>query len=161
MRAAIEEANATPDADTINFNIGGTGNLGNTSSGVLVSFEGANNTIGSNGAARNTIAFNGQDGVEISGAGVTGNSILRNSIFSNAGLGIDLGANGRTANDPGDADTGPNNLQNFPVLTSAETVGATTTIKGRLNSTPPRSFWCASSPTLRATRARSSLDKGA
>ncbi len=86
MRAAIEEANATPDADTINFNIGGTGNLGNTSSGVLVSFEGANNTIGSNGAARNTIAFNGQDGVEISGAGVTGNSILRNSIFSNAGL---------------------------------------------------------------------------
>ena len=57
---------------------------------------------------------------------------------------IDLGDDGRTANDPGDADTGTgalggNNFQNFPGLSSAETLGATT-IMGRVNSTPSTTF---------------------
>ncbi len=119
----------------------GTADLGNGDSGVLVSFEGANNTIGGKGAARNTIAFNGGDGVQIgfttSEADVTGNSILANSIFSNADLGIDLGGDGITLNDgPGDLDTGPNNLQNFPVVTSAKTGQRGTTIKGTLEGIP-------------------------
>jgi CSLREA domain-containing protein len=65
-------------------------------------------------------------------------SILGNSIFSNGGLGVDLSSgfegDGRTANDPGDVDTGANNFQNFPVITSARTGATSTTIKGRLNS---------------------------
>jgi hypothetical protein len=65
-----------------------------------------------------------------------GNRILSNSIFSNGGIGIDLGANGPTANDPGDPDTGSNRLQNFPVLSSAKTISGTTTIEGTLNSRP-------------------------
>jgi CSLREA domain-containing protein len=118
----------------------GTGDLGNSSGGVSVSFQGANNIIGGDGAARNTIAFNGQDGVKISGAAVTSNRILSNSIFSNADLGIDLNDDGRTANDPQDPDTGPNRLQNFPVLASATTSGGSTTIQGTLNSTPGQTF---------------------
>lgn len=90
-------------------------------------------------ANANVIAFNGRAGVGIS-AGSKGISILRNSIFSNRGVGIDLGGNGRTPNDAGDTDTGPNNLQNFPLVTSAVTRGTTTTIKGRLDSTPSREF---------------------
>jgi hypothetical protein len=62
--------------------------------------------------------------------------ISSNSIFSNGGLGIDLDPDGVTANDTGDGDTGSNGLQNHPVLSSASTLGTTTTVGGTLNSTP-------------------------
>jgi hypothetical protein len=75
----------------------------------------------------------------IIGDAATGNRISRNSIFGNGspgGLGIALNNDGVTANDNQDPDTGPNRLQNFPVITSA----STTTIEGRLNSRPRRTF---------------------
>ena len=78
------------------------------------------------------------NGVDVEG-GTTGASILGNSIFSNGQLGIDLGVNGRTLNDLGDADAGANGLQNFPVISSAKT-GSTTTIAGKLNSQPNKTF---------------------
>ena len=59
--------------------------------------------------------------------------ILSNSIFSNGGLGIDLNDDGVTPNHPGGAIPGPNNLQNYPVLTSAVSTGGKTTIMGTLN----------------------------
>jgi CSLREA domain-containing protein len=72
--------------------------------------------------APNIITNSGGNGVEIQGAGVTGgtgNYIWGNSIFGNGGLGIKLGSGSSpTPNDPGDADTGPNHLQNYPVITS-------------------------------------------
>ncbi|MFV1981623.1 MAG: hypothetical protein ACC655_10750, partial [Rhodothermia bacterium] len=67
-------------------------------------------------ARRNVIAHNGGAGVRIDGVN---NSVLGNSIFSNAGLGIDLVPAGVTANDSDDPDTGANNLQNFPVIATA------------------------------------------
>jgi hypothetical protein len=68
------------------------------------------------------------------------NRILFNSIFDNDGLGIDLGADGVTPNDNRDPDTGGNALQNFPTLIQAATTGGKTTIEGRLNSTPNKTF---------------------
>jgi CSLREA domain-containing protein len=115
----------------------GTKALGNDLHGVFLdsSFE----TVGGETAASaNVIAFNGQDGVAVDDS--RGSAILRNSIFANGKLGIDLGDNGRTANDVGDADSGVNNHQNFPVISSAETVGTVTTINARLNSTPFTGF---------------------
>ncbi|MDP9476675.1 MAG: hypothetical protein M3R38_13490 [Actinomycetota bacterium] len=124
--------------------------LGNGFGGVEIFGASADNTVGGQTAgAANTIAFNSGDGVAIYGAqeGNLGNSVLRNSIFSNVGIGIDLirsvleGDSDRTANDPPpDADTGANNLQNFPVITSAKTSTTATTIRGRLNSTPGQVF---------------------
>jgi hypothetical protein len=76
------------------------------------------------------------------------NRISGNSIHSNQGLGIDLSllgtgpdaADGPTPNDPCDADAGPNNFQNAPVLTSVQTSGGNTIIQGTLNSTPNTTF---------------------
>jgi hypothetical protein len=123
--------------------VSGTSNLGNVNGLSITSAP--DNTIGGTvDAAANKIALNRNQGVIVVGDAATGNSILRNSIFGNGippGLGIDLkggteGGDKVTANDARDPDTGPNGLQNFPVLTSA----SETRIEGRLNSRPGRTF---------------------
>ena len=122
----------------IGTDITGTVDLGNDGDGVLIDGDASSNTIG--GLATwlgNIIAFNGGAGVFVSSG--TNNDIRSNSMFSNAGLGIDLGADDVTPNDAGDGDTGANELQNFPVLTSA-TTGSSITLEGTLNSTPNIQF---------------------
>ncbi|MFN2511684.1 MAG: carboxypeptidase regulatory-like domain-containing protein [Pyrinomonadaceae bacterium] len=127
----------------IGTQIDGTSPLGNNLFGVTLESSANNNSIG--GAANrtgNTIAFNNDDGVAVFGG--TGNAVLSNSIFSNAQLGINLNfggdpANGVTPNDSGDGDSGPNNVQNFPVLTSVIS-GANTVVQGTLNSAANSTF---------------------
>jgi trimeric autotransporter adhesin len=115
--------------------------LGNTL-GVFLE-DGNRNTVVGNLVKANTIAFNEDEGVEIR-ADSTRTRILSNSIFSNTELGIAFGdfgdGDGPTPNDPGDADTGANGLQNKPAIRSAVTASSTTTLKGRLDSTPNTSF---------------------
>jgi hypothetical protein len=113
--------------------------LGNAGSGVEIRGNASNNLIGGvAGGARNLIAFNGAAGVGVeSGAG---NTIRGNMIHDNGGLGIDLGPAGVTVNDPGDADTGANGLQNFPALTSVVNSGGSTTVQGGLLSTRNSTF---------------------
>ena len=85
---------------------GGAAPLGNDNSGVSI-HEAPSNTIGgTTTGARNVISANGIDGVDVYGDTATGNRILSNSIFANVQQGIDLGQDGPTANDPGDADSG-------------------------------------------------------
>jgi hypothetical protein len=63
-------------------------------------------------------------------------------VFANTGIGIDLvggtETGGVTANDNKDVDTGANNLQNCPVLSSATV--ATNVVAGTFNSTPNSTF---------------------
>ena len=122
----------------IGLNAAGTGPLPNTQQGITIA-DAVNNTIGgSQSEAGNKIAFNGGPGVSISTG--TGNTVRRNSIFSNNGLGIDLGANGVTPNDGNDGDTGANHLQNFPVITGVLSSANSTTIQGTLKSIPNTTF---------------------
>ena len=83
--------------------------------GIIDTQNGITNTnIGGTGAGQpNIIAFNNSAGVAVGGTG-RGDRTVGNAIFSNGGLGIDLGPGGVTANDVGDGDTGGNELQNFP-----------------------------------------------
>ena len=62
----------------------------------------------------------------MSGNGITiedgsvNNRISDNRIFENDGIGIDLNSDGITENDSDNSDTGASNLQNYPVIASAE-----------------------------------------
>ena len=119
----------------------GTFDLGNGGDGVEISNSPLNRIGGSSIEARNVISGNTGNGVLISGASAAGNAIRGNAIFANAGLGIDLNADGVTANDPVDGDTGPNGLQNFPVLSAALTVSTTATnVVGSFNSLPNSTY---------------------
>ena len=123
--------------------------LGNRGHGVAV-YDSPNNQVGSAAVAglANVIAFNLGSGVAVRGNGAAspgsagGNAIYRNSIFSNGRLGIDLvnGFEGVTPNDPRDADTGPNLLQNFPVIASVATSAGLTDIHFTLDSEPGHTY---------------------
>jgi uncharacterized repeat protein (TIGR01451 family) len=117
--------------------------LGNAGHGIRLSTGSAVNgaTIGGTApGAGNVIAHNALKGVVVyatAGSSVnTRNSILSNSIFGNGGLGIDLGGDGVTGIDPGDADLGANNLQNTPTIATVASSAGSTTITGTLDSAP-------------------------
>jgi hypothetical protein len=149
----------------IGTNVAGTGPLGNGpvggifGRGLFISDGAFLNTVGGTAAgAANVIAYNHGDGVLVGyqntlcppHTGCTpaanGNAILRNSIFANASLAIDLGANvggptdGVSPNDPTDTDAGPNNMQNLPTITAVVSAGATTKVSLMLSSTPNTTF---------------------
>ncbi|MCD6578874.1 right-handed parallel beta-helix repeat-containing protein, partial [bacterium] len=116
----------------IGTDISGTIDVGNSMNGLYIYDSAQSNTIGGTiSGMANIIAFNAWDGVYIHGNLTDNNRISGNSIFSNTGLGIDLAADGVTLNDAGDADTGPNENLNFPVITDIVQTGIDTyTING-------------------------------
>ena len=153
------------DGNLLEFNRIGTDfsateDIGNGPTGAGVLVRSANNIIGGDPAVttipHNVIAYNAGGGVVIQGAGTggtppAGNFVRGNSIHSNGGLGIDLRGDGVTPNDDRDGDRGPNNLQNYPVLSGAgralipgpfPTSPPTdaTRVSGTLNSTPETTF---------------------
>ena len=122
---------------------GGTATTGNRVEGNLITGnrqgvlvqDGAVGTV----VTGNEITGNSANGVAVA-SGLDGETlhtaITGNSIHDNAGLGIDLGMDGVTANDKGDVDSGPNTLQNFPILGVPIVKGGSMTVAFRLNSLP-------------------------
>jgi hypothetical protein len=117
---------------------------GNKKGGIRIDSSAHDNMIGGIAAGTgNTIQYNRGSGVSLdaipSPAG-SGNAILGNLISDNEVLGIDLNADGVTANDPCDTDAGPNDLQNFPVLTSVTAGAGSTTIRGTLDAAASKQY---------------------
>jgi hypothetical protein len=122
------------------FTIAGSGNkvdasfIGITPANVAVP-NGEGISISSFGSGNlvqgNVIASNTTRGVVIA-SGSTGNRIADNSTHDNGTIGIDLDADGVTADDAGDADTGANNLQNRPAFVDA-ILGSNGTLYTHLN----------------------------
>ena len=119
----------------------GVNPLGNSVNGIYLTNTTSANVIGGAGSgAANLIAFNGRDGIALAPNAGQGNQLIGNRIFSNGALGIDLRDDGPTPNDPGDTDTGPNGLQNFPVLTDVLSSDETITVSGYLLSAANTTF---------------------
>lgn len=80
---------------------------------------------GFNPGEANLIAFNNGAGIisspQYAANGAIGASFdsQGNAIHNNRDTNIDIGAFGPTPNDPGDADKGSNNVQNYPVISTA------------------------------------------
>jgi CSLREA domain-containing protein len=118
----------------------GSPGFGNGGAGVRVTDGAFGNTIGGTDGltpgsctgACNRISFNGAAGVAIDDNGASPDDIAvrGNSIEGNAGLGIDLGPPGVTVNDPDDADSGPNGLQNYPNVYTVALSGGVLQIGG-------------------------------
>ncbi|MEO9492436.1 MAG: right-handed parallel beta-helix repeat-containing protein, partial [Marinomonas sp.] len=109
---------------------GGALNRGNSGVGVRIA-GGAAHLVGDGTAlGANVIAYNDDDGVRVIGTGntaaIVANSIHSNGVADNGDIGIDLGDDGVTANDANDADSGANNLLNFPVLNAVLADGSNT-----------------------------------
>lgn len=130
----------------IGLNAAGTAPLGNNWDGVSL-YSGANgNIIGlaaDGSGAGNDIANNSGYGIVLFDAGTTNNSLRGNNVTANGFLGINLsggteGGWGVTFNDGDDTDSGPNQLQNFPVLTQASGSGTHTLVGGTFNGTANR-----------------------
>ncbi|WNM63856.1 DUF4347 domain-containing protein [Candidatus Nitrospira neomarina] len=139
-------ANAGPALDLItatgslvdNNTVSNNGSASNESAGIRA--RSSNLTI-----SKNISSGNAGAGVMIRSGSSTGNLITQNSIYGNGtgpggGIGIDLLPAGDpgdlgtapfvTPNDAGDADTGGNNLMNFPVIYSVQVSGTTVTVTG-------------------------------
>lgn len=108
------------------------GNCSGNVEGMAIKIGGSNSTI-----SNNVIYSNGGAGVVVVGG--TANRISQNSIYANGiiadALGIDLDASsgagdGVTLNDNGDSDAGPNDLQNFPIISAAYISGGNLVVKG-------------------------------
>src|SRR5262249_10259508 len=120
----------------------GNGTVANFTDGIFLAQFGTPKGPSNNRIEGNAIAYNVAEGVTLgldASDNSVGNSILSNSIYGNGtkpptNLGIDLGEDGITPNDPGDGDVGPNNLQNYPVLQTPNSNGnGTFTVSGTLN----------------------------
>lgn len=143
-------ANETTKNTVVQGNLIGTDGtganaLGNGTDGILIERASGSIIGGTASGSANIIAHNGRSGIRLVYGDsprpqVRKNAIRGNAIYGNAALGIDLSGNGVTPNDPGDPDTGPNELQNFPALTGVQANGGQTRISGTLNSVPGKTY---------------------
>ena len=122
-----------PDGSTV---------LGNRQPGVALSVFGAGKahcTIGGTQPGEgNRIVGNGECGVYLAGARFTATPtpVIGNAIYGSPKRAIAL-ADVRPENDPGDADSGPNGLQNFPRLRGAANLNGQTEVLVDLKSFAP------------------------
>ena len=120
----------------VGVGVDGTTALGNSGFGG-VRIASSNNTIGGRSAGDGNVIANNSVGVTIA-AGVN-NSVVGNRIFANSGLGLSIAGAG--ANDAGDADTGPNNLQNHPEIVDSKFDGTDLAIEFSIDSLPGSSTY--------------------
>ncbi|HEX5442512.1 MAG TPA: LamG-like jellyroll fold domain-containing protein, partial [Pirellulales bacterium] len=109
----------------------GTGAIGeqavaNGGAGVYLQNTNYSAIGGTTAGEQNVIRGNLGAGVVVGSTNAAGNAIRANSIYGNSGLGIDLGGTGRPVLNDSAGHVGPNNFENFPIITAANATGGAT-----------------------------------
>ena len=134
--SGVQVVNSISNGSTVLNNLFGTDrtallNRGGNGAGVSLAIGASNVQIGS-AAAPNLIAYYGR-GIDVTSSTNSGHRFAHNRIHSNLGLGIDIGSNGVTSNDPNDTDAGANGIQNFPVIQTAAAIAGSVNVSGTLD----------------------------
>ena len=120
------------EANRIGVNLEGR-DLADNGYGIQFANDGVSGPSNGNRIFGNTIANSRESAISILVG--EGNDIFDNTLYRNGAQGIDLGGDGRTENDPLDADAGPNLFQNYPEFLGGVFVGSTRVV-GTLDSAP-------------------------
>jgi hypothetical protein len=142
----VQSQNNKVQGNYIGATPNGSGGLSGTY-GIYIESGSKNNLVGgANPGEGNLIPSSVNRGVVVVVDTSFNNAILGNFISASS-IAIDLKSDGvtpndygLTINDPSDADTGPNNLQNFPVLSSVMPDGNNTVIEGTLRSEASKTY---------------------
>ena len=136
---AIGTANSNVvEGNYIGTDVSGNVPVPNSFAGVAVESGSVGNLIGSTAAgAGNVIDYN-YVGVAVYQSNTTNNAIRGNSIFDSGWVGIDL--DGFPGNHVG-YEAGPDDWQNYPVITNAFGYGNSTIVRGNFNSLPNDSYY--------------------
>jgi hypothetical protein len=125
--------------NNIGASVDGLTALPNNGSGIAVLGESVT-VIGGFGANQgNLIGYNAGPGINLTQmkGGVPGSALDGNLVYRNAAFSSILLASPRTRNDQNDADSGPNGLQNWPLLLNAYNRNGVTEVVADLSSFAP------------------------
>lgn len=133
------------EGNRIGTDVNGVPLLGPTTAGIEVASGAQQTRIGGTAAGQSNLIGPGPGtGVLVAGDDVQGVAILGNSISGHGGLAVDLvggaAVQGPDANDPLDADPGPNLIQNHPEILDVRRVGADWELDLRLESAPATTY---------------------
>lgn len=130
--------------NAIGTNLSGQLPMGNGGAGVRIVFNSDDNFVGSDDVTLgNLIAYNNK-GVVVGDSATDlsdENSIVNNSIYRNTLPGIDLANDGPTPNHAVNPFTGPNQFQNYPVITSLRLVSTGLEVTWTFHSSPTDDFY--------------------
>jgi hypothetical protein len=116
----------------------------NGANGIYIGTAKGGKATETNSFSFNSIAYNAGSGIYLDSAAGPGHYLSYNMIYLNGLLGIDLAPAGVTPNDALDADSGANDLLNYPVWTSVELLdpaAGTIRFNGTFNSLPSHTFY--------------------
>ena len=121
--------------------VAGNGDAGTFSAGIMIMNESANNIIGGTNSSDGNVISNNVFGIMLQSNSGIGNTFKSNIYYNNSEMAIDIdGDYTPTGLDALDVDSGPNGIQNYPIITSSYVTASQISIVGTFNSKANKTY---------------------